>query len=228
MIHPSIKELPAENRPYEKFERFGASALSDAELLAILIRSGTKQLSALEIAQNVIEEGGNSLAALGTLDVKELQKIPGIGKVKAVQLKCVLELAGRVSKAKKFSGVHLNSPESIADYFMDALSHLEQEHIVVAMFDSALMLVRDETVAVGSVNAAYITPREIYRRALAADAVSIVLLHNHPSGDPTPSAEDVTFTKKVTAAGKLIGIPLMDHIVIGNGTYVSMRLDKLI
>ena len=223
MSHPSIRELPAENRPYEKFIRFGAQALSDAELLAILIRSGTGTQSVLEVAQNVISAGGNSLAGIETLGVQELMRIPGIGEVKAVQLKCICELAGRAAKARLFSRVHLNSPDSIAAYYMDSMRYLQQEHIVAAMFDSSLMLTGDRTVSVGSVNAAYITPREIYRKALEADAVSLVLLHNHPSGDPTPSDEDISFTSRVAAAGNMIGIPLMDHIVIGNGVYTSLR-----
>ena len=228
MTYPSIKEMPAETRPYEKFRRFGAAALSDAELLAILIRSGTRQQSALEVAQNVISAGGNSLAGIGTMSLSQLTAVPGIGEVKAVQLQCILELAGRAAKAKMFSKVHLLSAESIADYYMESMQNYPQEHIVVAMFDSAMKLMHDETIAVGTVNAAFITPREIFRSALRSDAVSIVLLHNHPSGDPTPSKDDITFTMRIEECGKWLGIPLMDHIIIGCGTYISLRHEKVL
>ena len=228
MNYPSIKEMPAQNRPYEKFRRSGAGALSDAELLAILIRSGTKQQSALDVAQNVITAGGNSLGGIGTMTLGQLMDIPGIGEVKAVQLQCILELAGRVSKARMLPKVRMQSAESIAGYYMDSMQNYPEEHIVSAMFDTAMTLIHDETIAIGTVNAAYITPREIFRSALRADAVSIVLLHNHPSGDPTPSRDDITFTMRVAECGKWLGIPLADHIIIGRGTYTSLREENIL
>ena len=155
-------------------------------------------------------------------------QIPGIGKVKAIQLKCLAELSMRMAKADKLAGVRMNDPETVADYYMEGLRHREEEHIILALFNSAGRLIKDIEVARGSVNAAYITPREIFRHALSAGAVSLILLHNHPSGDANPSEEDIAFTKRLDASGKLIGIPVNDHLIIGDKCYFSFRSHDLI
>ncbi len=228
MNYPSIRSMPSETRPYEKFERYGVESLSDAELLAVLLRNGTKGKNSIETASAILAEGGNSLKGLHSLSQKELMQIPGIGRVKAIQLKCLAELSTRMAKAVKFAGVRMNDPETVADYYMEALRHREEEHIILALFDSAGRLIKDIEVARGSVNAAYITPREIFRHALAAGAVSLILLHNHPSGDAKPSEEDIAFTERLDASGRLIGIPVNDHLIIGDKCYFSFRCHDLI
>ncbi len=228
MKNPPIRSMPMEARPYEKFERYGAQSLSDAELLAVLLRNGTKGKNSIETASEILAGGGNSLNGLHTLSQKELMQIPGIGKVKAIQLKCLAELSMRMAKADRLAGVRMNDPETVAAYYMEGMRHLEEEHIILALFDSAGRLIKDIEVARGSVNAAYITPREIFRHALSAGAVSLILLHNHPSGDANPSEEDIAFTKRLDASGKLIGIPVNDHLIIGEKCYFSFRCHDLI
>jgi DNA repair protein RadC len=228
MKAPSISAMPKEARPYEKYEHYGVQSLSDAELLAIFLRSGTKGCNSIETAAHILAISGNSLTGLYTLSEAQLQKIPGIGKVKSIQLKCIAELSLRISKAKKVTGVKLNDPRSVADYYMESMRHKEEEHIILAMFNSAGRLIKEMEVAVGSVNAAYITPREIFRHALNAGAVSLILLHNHPSGDVHPSEEDIAFTKRVVASGKMIGIPLNDHLIIGENCFFSFCEHDLI
>ena len=228
MKNPSIRSMPKEARPYEKFECYGPQSLSDAELLAVLLRNGTKGKNSIETAAAILTEGGSSLNGLHSLSQKELMQIPGIGKVKAIQLKCLAELSMRMAKADKLAGVRMNDPETVADYYMEGLRHREEEHIILALFNSAGRLIKDIEVARGSVNAAYITPREIFRHALSAGAVSLILLHNHPSGDANPSEEDIAFTKRLDASGKLIGIPVNDHLIIGDKCYFSFRSHDLI
>lgn len=228
MKNPSIRSMPKEARPYEKFECYGPQSLSDAELLAVLLRNGTKGKNSIETAAAILAEGGSSLNGLHSLSQKELMQIPGIGKVKAIQLKCLAELSMRMAKADKLAGVRMNDPETVADYYMEGLRHREEEHIILALFNSAGRLIKDIEVARGSVNAAYITPREIFRHALSAGAVSLILLHNHPSGDANPSEEDIAFTKRLDASGKLIGIPVNDHLIIGDKCYFSFRSHDLI
>ncbi len=228
MTTPSIRSMPKEDRPYEKYACFGAQALSDAELLAILLRNGTKGKNSIETASALLAMGKNSLNSLYTLSERELQQIPGIGRVKAIQLKCLAELSVRMAKARKLNGVKMNDPETVADYYMEALRHKEEEHIILALFDSSGRLIKDIEVARGSVNAAYITPREIFRHALHAGAVSLILLHNHPSGEAYPSEEDIAFTKRLCASGKMIGIPVNDHLIIGERCFFSFRSHDLL
>lgn len=228
MNHISIQSMPKDNLPYEKFVRYGAERLSDAELLAILLRSGTKEVNAIELAQKLLYYGGGSLLVLHHLTQQELMTFPGIGQVKAVQLKAAAELSNRIASSGKIVHVKMNDPDTIADYYAESLRHLKQEHIVLAMFDSASRLIADRTVSVGTISSAVISPREIFRYAVMADAVYLILLHNHPSGEALPSKEDLAFTKRVKEAGEIFGIPLEDHIIIGDRTAFSFRKENLL
>ena len=220
-----MKDLPVSERPYEKCRDFGPEVLSDAELLAVVLRTGCRGRTAYDLAVDLLrrETGEKRLGALTQRTVKELTGVPGIGWVKAVQLVCIGELARRLIRERARGQVRLASPASIADYFMQEMKNLRQEEIRAAFFDTKSNLIRDVLLSRGTVNLSVITPREIFLAALSYRAVYVVLVHNHPSGDPAPSAEDVLLTRRVAECGDLLGIRLMDHVVIGDGTYQSLR-----
>ena len=220
----TVKELPESERPYEKCERFGPEALSDAELLAVIIRSGTKKERAVDLAVRVLDRPGakKGLSALYYYSLKELQKIKGIGKVKAIQLCCVAELAKRMHAARDTAGVAFFSPESIAQAYMERMRHCRTEEIILLMLDTRGRKIADEVISKGTVNMAVLEPREVLCTALRYEAVFLILLHNHPSGSPTPSEADISVTRKLAKACEIVGIELRDHIVIGDNCYLSM------
>ncbi len=222
-----ISEIPKEQRPYEKCLRDGEGVLTDGELLAVILRCGTRQMSSVSLAGEILKAaegyGFPGLPGLLHLSVQELQSIPGIGKVKALQLRCVGELARRISSASARPALAYNDPESIARYYMERLRHEEQEHLFCMMMDSKGSLLGEKLLSRGTVSGTLITPREVYVEALKLRAVRIVLIHNHPSGDPLPSSPDMEFTARILAAGEMVGIELADHIIIGDKTYFSFR-----
>ncbi len=213
--------------PYERFMELGARSLTNAELLAIMLRTGTAGRSALEVARQILGEG-DTLSVLHDLTLKDLQQIPGIGQVKAVQLLCIAEMSIRLSRERASRKLSFRSPDSVAEYYMEQLRHEATERVLLLLLDSKLMLLREILLSIGSVNASIVSPREIYRLALRENAVHVMLLHNHPSGDPTPSREDIQVTKKVARAGKDMDITLIDHLVIGDTRYVSMKEQGLL
>jgi len=221
----TMKEMPPGERPYEKCQLNGPGVLSDAELLAVILRNGCHGINSLELARELLkmhmDEKG--LVSLTRLSLQELTGVTGIGSVKAVQLQCIGELARRIAKASAGERFSMNSPAAIAGYFMEDLRHQEQEEIHVALFDTKSHLLRATVVSRGTVNAAIVSPREIFLEALKYHAVYVVLLHNHPSGDPTPSREDLALTVRMREAGELLEIPLIDHIIIGDNRYVSFK-----
>ena len=225
-----MKEMREENRPYEKCTRYGAAQLTDVELLAVLLRTGTKGMSALELAQNIIksQSGEDSLLNIHTLTLQKLKSIKGIGNVKAIQILCLSELAKRLAQASARNSVTFEVPSTIAEYYKEEMRHQKQEHMKLLMLDTKSKLIGEQDISKGTVNAALITPRELFIEALACGAVYIILLHNHPSGDPTPSKSDILLTKRVKEAGELIGIQLLDHIIIGNNCYISLTESQMI
>lgn len=223
----TMKELPRSQRPYEKCIREGTGALSDSELLAVILRSGTKGNSSLSLANKILKLTEESpypgLAGLLHLSLPDLMKIHGIGKVKAVQLKCIGELSKRIASEVTRPRLSFRNPVTIAEYYMEKLRHEEQELLYCMLLDSKNHLLGERLLCRGTANAMLITPREIYMEALRSHAVSLILVHNHPSGDPTPSSDDLEVTQRVYQAGELLGIRLLDHIVIGDHRYVSFR-----
>lgn len=205
----TVKELPDSEKPYEKFLISGVESLSDAELIAVIIRSGTRGTRSVEVAQELLRQDGHDLLNLYTLSVQDMQKIPGIGQVKAIQLKCIAELSKRMAKTRYKERICLGDPGSIASYYMEDMRHESRERTMVLLFDAKCRLLEKVMMSVGS-------------------AIQIVLMHNHPSGDPSPSAEDDAVTKRVAECGALLGIPLVDHIIIGDSTYYSYRECKRI
>lgn len=211
-------------RPYEKCQKFGASALSDAELLAVVLRTGSHGENVIGLAQRILYRSGeDGILGLHRFSMEQLVKIRGIGKVKAIQLICILELARRLSKASVSESLSFTSPASIAEYYMEDLRHESQEVMKLIMINSKGRLISETEISKGTVNASLITPREIFIEALLRQAVAVVAMHNHPSGDPTPSSEDILLTKRIKEAGSIIGVELLDHIIIGNNCYVSLR-----
>ena len=226
----NIKDLPKEQRPYEKFLTHGASTLSDAELLAIILRTGTLGASSIDLSEAVLNrhESFQGLMGMQHLSMKQLMDIKGIGQVKAVQIKCIGELSRRMAKTIAKERLSFSHPATIASYYMEDMRHQEQELLLCVMLDTKNSFLGDVMISKGTVNASLISPREIFLHALAHHAVNIILLHNHPSGNPTPSDEDVKVTEQISLAGDLIGIKLLDHIIIGDQKYISLREENLV
>lgn len=226
----TMKELPAGDKPYEKCLEKGAEFLNDAELLAVILRTGSQGSSALALSRDVLATfpAGNGLLGLHHLRFHDLMQIRGIGKVKAVQLKCIAELSKRMAKQAAQNALSFSDPQTIAEYYMEDFRHYEQETLVLMMLNTKSRLVGEQIISIGTVNASLITPREIFIQALHHHAVGVVLVHNHPSGDPTPSKEDIQVTGRIQAAGDMIGIELLDHLIIGDRKYMSFREKKLL
>ena len=225
-----IKEMLKDDRPYEKCLEQGAVSLTNTELLAVLLRTGTKGRSALDLARQLLgpECGDDGILNIHQFTLEKLQEIKGIGIVKAVQILCLSELAKRLSKASAKEGLILNLPSTIAEYYMEDMRHRKQEYMKLLMLNTKSKLLGETDISKGTVNASLVSPRELFIEALEKHAVSIILLHNHPSGDPTPSTQDVLLTRRIKEAGELLGIELLDHIIIGNNCYISFSEQKLL
>ena len=220
----TIKQLPISERPYERCERYGAEYLTDAELLSVVIRSGTKERRSFEVAQDVlmIKDEYQGLKGLYNVTLNELMRIKGIGRVKAIQILCVVELTKRMSKVVSNKGIYFNTPQSIADYFMQEMRHLDTEQVTLVLLNSKNRLIKEIRLSKGTVNASLTTPREVFIYALKYEAVNFAMIHNHPSGDPTPSKEDIRLTSRIKESSKIVGINLIDHIIIGDNIYTSL------
>ncbi|MDO4294843.1 MAG: DNA repair protein RadC [bacterium] len=222
----TMKELTVQERPYEKCLEKGAAALSDAELLAVILRNGTKEKNALELSQTILMMK-EDLGVLGLLHLTlpELLEQKGIGRVKAIQIQCIGELSKRIWKraATGESRSKIHDARAVADYYMEEMRHLEQEELHVMFLNTKHILLKESLLFKGTVNSAPIAVREIFLEALRYRACKLILVHNHPSGDPTPSKEDCMVTKQIWQAGELLQIPLLDHVVIGDNAYVSLK-----
>lgn len=226
--HLTVKELPDSEKPYEKCLKHGAEALSDAELLAVIIRTGTAGRKSIDVAQEILKRNEKNLLNLYELNLKDFMEIAGIGTVKAIQLKCLAEITKRMTKAVRLREVSLNSASSVASYYMEELRHESREKLMLCMFDSQSVLLGEEIISIGTVNASLVSPREIFIRALMQQAVHIILLHNHPSGIPLPSTQDKLVTRRVQECGEMLGIRLSDHIIIGDNQYFSFKEENLL
>ena len=215
-------------RPYEKCLKLGAESLSDSELLAVIIRTGVSGMNSIQLAERIFSMGHTSkgLIGLSGITIPELLKIRGVGKVKAVQIKCICELSKRIAKQSAGERMDFTRPNAVAAYYMQDLRLLDKEHMVLAMLDSKCRLIADTVLSVGTVNASLVTPREVFIEALRCNAVSIILLHNHPSGDSTPSRNDIIVTRRIAEAGEMLGIKVIDHIIIGDNMYTSLKEKK--
>lgn len=220
------KEIQKQDMPYEKFLRFGAENLTERELLAIILRTGTRESSALELAGKVLSLARyprEGLLGLYDVTLEELMGIKGIGMVKAIKLKCLTELSMRISRASASVGLCFTNADAVAAYFMEKLRHRDTECVILVCLDSKGQLLQEKELSRGSVNMSLISPREIFMEALQCKAVNIILVHNHPSGDPTPSKSDLKLTEHVRELGEKMDIALLDHIIIGDNRYTSFQ-----
>jgi len=223
----TVKELPFDDRPREKLLLRGAQSLSDAELVAILLRTGKKGKSVIEIARDLISSEGN-LAMLATKTVDSLQKISGIGKDKAATIAAAFELSRRIlSQPKWFSNRKITSPQDVSEIFIPILRDDNKEKFIVVCLNSANKIIKHETISVGNLNSSVVHPREIFKVAIDNSSASIILIHNHPSGNPEPSNEDIRITKKIVETGKIMDIPVFDHLIIAGETYTSFVEKRL-
>lgn len=230
MKNTNMKNLPLSERPYEKCLESGTESLTDAELLAVILRTGTAGQTSVQLAQKILLLCGEnkSLTGIHHISVKELQKLSGIGQVKAIQIKAVAELAKRMARQQARITLTFSHPATIAEYYMEQLRHEEQEVLVCMMLDTKNRLLGERMIFRGTVNASLVSPREVFLEALRNQAVNIILVHNHPSGDPSPSQNDLLITKRIAESGELLGIHLLDHIVIGDHRYVSFSEKEML
>lgn len=221
-----VKELPLYERPYEKLYMYGAEKLSDAELLAIIIKTGTKEETSVSLAQKILKlketSKDNKLRELQDISIEEFMSIKGIGKVKAIQLKALCELTKRmtVMDLKQKSIIH--SSYDIAKLLMEELRYEKRERVKLILLNTKNVILKIIDISYGGINFASIEPREIFAEAIRAHAPKIILVHNHPSGDPTPSKADYNITDRIFDAAQLLGIEFLDHIIIGDGVFRSL------
>jgi len=218
----TLRDIPEQDRPRERMLREGVQALSDAELLAVLLRTGTMNESAVALAQRVLKEAGG-LRHIPDMSVPEMTRVKGIGKAKALQIHAGIELGRRLSQLRQGDKPVIRSPRDAAELLMEELRYLQKEHFVVLFLNTKNRLIGKETLSVGSLNASLVHPREVFRSAIKRGSASIICAHNHPSGDPSPSKEDIALTNRLVDAGNIIGIELLDHLVIGDGIFVSLK-----
>ena len=220
-----MKELPETERPYEKLEQYGAKTLTNAELLAIIIKTGTKEETAVGLAQQILKlntKKQDNLRFLVDLTIEEITEIKGIGKIKAIQLKAVCELATRINAISNYKEKQILCPQDIAEILTEKMRFEKQEILKVAMLNNKNKLIKIKDIATGGTNFVTAIIKLILNEAVKIEAEKIILIHNHPTGDPTPSNQDIEFTKNVEQASKILGIQLLDHIVIGDKNYVSI------
>ena len=220
-----IKEIPQSERPYEKIEMYGAQALSNAELLAIIIKNGTKEESSVMLAQKILsmqKSTQDSLRFLQDISIKEFMSIKGIGKVKAIQLLAVCELTKRISRPIKNFNVQIKSPQDVADLLINELKYEKREIVKVLMLNVKNNILKIQDIALGGTSFAVFEIKDVLKEAIKIGAPKIILVHNHPSGDPTPSHDDIELTQKLEQVSKMLEIELLDHVVIGDGKYKSI------
>ena len=220
-----LKELPTMERPYEKLEMYGPESLSTAELVAIIIKSGTKNLTSIEVAQELLKDDvmEKGIVFLKDFSIEELVQKKGIGRVKAIQLKAISELAIRANKPSKLIRRKIDMPEEAAKILIPDYKAEKQEIVKTILLDNKNQIIKIITIAIGGINSSAVEAREVFKEPIKTNAAKIILAHNHPSGDILPSRDDIQFTRKINEAGKLFGIELIDHLIIGDGTFCSLK-----
>ncbi|EOT41367.1 MULTISPECIES: RadC family protein [Enterococcus] len=221
-----IKTLPLNTRPRERLKQKGASALSDQELLAIILRTGSKKATTIELAAEILNFFGD-LHQLKTAELQEFMLICGIGEVKAIELLAMIELGHRISKSNQLKMGHVSSSYELGCMLAEEMRDYEQEHLLCIYLNTKNQIIQKRTIFIGSLNQSIAHPREIFKTAVKVAAARIVICHNHPSGSPTPSHNDIAFTKRLKECGELMGIELLDHLVIGGSEYISLREEGL-
>lgn len=217
-----IRDLPTEDRPRERLLKHGADKLSNQEILSILIGSGSKNDPVQLLADRILMHF-EGIKLLRDATVEELTAIKGIGVAKSLNILAAIELGKRISSYKSIDTYMIRSPEDGANYVMEEMRNLAQEHFVALFLNTKNQIIHRQTLFIGSLNASIVHPRELFREAVRRSAASVLVCHNQPSGDPTPSQEDILVTKRLVESGKIIGIEVIDHLVIGNERFVSLK-----
>ncbi len=221
-----IKELPVTERPYEKLELYGEKMLSNSELLAIIIKNGTKDFTAIDISNKILSKIGNNLKDLQDVPLDEFRNIQGIGKVKAIQLKAICELTKRMSRPINDTKIQIKTTKDIAEIFIDELKYEKREIVKLVLLNTKNIIMKIMDISFGGTSSARVEPKDILVEAIKIGAPKFILIHNHPSGDADPSFADLEITERIEKAAKIIGIEFLDHIVIGDGNYVSIFLKR--
>jgi DNA repair protein RadC len=217
-----IKELPMDERPREKMREKGAQSMGNSELLAILLRTGSRDESALRLAERLLEQQGG-LAGFGNATTEDIELIKGIGSAKATTVLAAIELGRRVAVLATVERLVVKSPDDVAALLLPRFRFETREHFLAVLLSTKNHVIKTPVISIGSLNASIVHPRELFREAINARAASVILAHNHPSGDPTPSPEDISLTRKLKEAGQLLDIPVLDHLILGDGKYVSLK-----
>ncbi len=220
--HVTIHDMPTGERPRERLQHYGAEALSTAELMAILLRTGSRGENVLDLATRLLIEF-DGLGGLARASFNELSAVKGVGQAKAAQLKAGLEIGRRLLVAAPHERPQITSPADAANLLMLEMAHLEQEHLRVLLLDTKNRVQASPTIYKGNVNTSVIRIAELFREAIRHNSTAMIAVHNHPSGDPTPSPEDVQVTRHIVEAGNLLDIEVLDHLIIGQGRYVSLK-----
>ena len=223
-----IKDLPFEERPREKLIQCGTEALSNSELLAILIGTGTKEMSAIMLANRVLALEKEGISYLAGCLPEELSEIPGMGMAKSCQIIAAIELGKRIATKPRMNKVNIKSPDEVASLFIEEMRYLKKEYFKVLLLNTKNEIIMIENISVGSLNSSVVHPREVFCTAIKKSACSLIAVHNHPSGNPAPSQADIDITKRLMEAGELLGIKVLDHLIIGDGVYISLKEKLLI
>lgn len=227
MGEKSLSSVPVVELPRERMMNQGLDALSNVELIAILLRTGSSGESVMNLANRVLGQVGGIREFLDT-SLEELIKVKGIGTAKAIQLLAGIELGRRVAKTTPQERWAIRSPEDVSKLMMEEMRHLTQEHFVCLFLNTKNQVIAQHTIFIGSLNSSIVHPREVFKEAIRRSSASIICLHNHPSGDPTPSKEDIEVTKRLISVGQIVGIDMLDHVIIGDGRFCSLREKGLI
>jgi DNA repair protein RadC len=219
---PTVREMPEDERPRERLERYGAATLQTAELLAIIMRVGSQGENAIALATRLLREFGG-LGGLLAADIGDLCKVRGLGPAKATELKAALEIGRRVSTLAPEQRPQIKGPDDIFALLSVDMAYLPQEQLRVLCLDTKNHVVHQQTVYQGTVNSSVVRAAEVFRPAIARNCLSLAVIHNHPSGDPTPSPEDIRTTEQLRKAGELLDIEVLDHVIIGHNRYVSLK-----
>ncbi|WP_425806667.1 RadC family protein [Desulfitobacterium sp. Sab5] len=222
MDYRRLKDLPEELLPRERLYQLGSEMLSNKEVLAILLRTGLRGENVLDFAERLLSEAGG-LAGLARMSVHELTQLHGLGKAKAAELKAALELGRRSVSADPMTRPVINSPQDIAHLVMEEMRYLDREHFRIVSLSTKNHVLGISSISVGSLNSSLVHPRECFKEAIRRNSNAIILLHNHPSGDPTPSREDLDVTRRLADGGQILGIEVLDHVIIGDNRYISLK-----